>query len=246
MASWLDAFVQGREQGLRTGLGGLEAGTAAQRGYEAEIGTRRRAEQDARLTSADMALRRNIAQSGLNYNAQVDRANIENQRQQLELDAARLQAQKEIDARNAAIQEVQLRQSQLGLADAESVRNLQSALVDPNVGAMSIIQGAGLIPYEQQQQLRSQIQEALFRKLGGDVLQRDPRGAYRFIPEAYTADNQLMIGDTPISARELQSLLRGFGIETATMYPGTEAGGRPQNTGFLSFLSPTEGGMRGF
>ena len=237
MASWLDAFVQGREYGSSSTLGGLEAGASGQYRMESEQGQRRRAEQSARLTRDDMELRRNIAQSNLDYQAQVDRELAERDRERIKLEAAR-------NATLATQAAIQNRAAQMDIAKQESGQNLLTSLFDPRSTASDIITAVPLAGYENIQAMKPEIAEFLATKLGGDVLQKSG-SAYRFIkPESGMVD----VGGRMMDANQLESILRVLGIETGTL-PRMDP--RPANSGgiFSSIFGlgePTEGGMRGF
>ena len=208
MASWLDAFVQGRESGSGATLGGLEAGAMGKYRAESEQGQRRRAYEANRLTAADMGLRRNIAQTQLDYQAEVDRENAERQRRSLELEAAR-NATLASQVANAN------RLAQMQIAKEESMQNLLTSLYDPRSTASDIIKAIPLAGLENIRSARPELAEFLSTKLGGDVLVK--RGdAYRFIrPESGMVD----VGGEMMDADQLESVLRTLGIETGIL-PG--------------------------
>jgi hypothetical protein len=223
MASWLDAFVQGRESGSSSTLGGLEAGAMGKYRAESEQGQRQRAYEANRLTAADMGLRRNIAQTQLNYQAEVDRENAERQRRALELDAAR-------NATLASQAAVQNRLGQMDVAKQESMQNLLTSLYDPRSTASDIIKAIPLAGLENIRSAKPELAEFLSTKLGGDVLVKQG-GAYRFIkPESGMVD----VGGEMMDANQLESVLRTLGIETGIL-PGMET--KERGPSFLDSLT---------
>ena len=212
MATWLDAFVKGREYGNTSTLGGLEAGATGQYRMESEKGQRRRAEQTNRLTAADMGLRRNIAQTQLNYDAQVDREIADRERKRIQLLASQ---------NAAAIEANRIQSAQLGLdlAKDQSMRNFNIALRDPNATASDILLAAGQAGIENISPYKDEIGEVIAGKLGGDVLYRDGN-AWRFVfPEDGMID---LGGQRTMSARDLRAQLRTFGIISDMLYDNNE------------------------
>ena len=212
MATWLDAFVKGREYGNTSTLGGLEAGATGQYRMESEQGQRRRAEQTNRLTAADMGLRRNIAQTQLNYDAQVDREIADRERKRIQLLASQ---------NAAAIEANRIQSAQLGLdlAKDQSMRNFNIALRDPNATASDILLAAGQAGLENISPYKDEIGEVIAGKLGGDVLYRDGN-AWRFVfPEDGMID---LGGQRTMSARDLRAQLRTFGIISDMLYDNNE------------------------
>jgi len=240
MASWLDAFVQGRESGSGATLGGLEAGAMGKYRMESEQGQRRRAYEANRLTAADMGLRRNIAQTQLDYQAEVDRENAERQRKLVELEAAR-NATLASQAANAN------RLAQMQIAKEESMQNLMTSLYDPRATASDVISAIPLIGLENIEAARPQIGEFLSSKVPSDVLVKQGN-AYRFIkPESGVVD----IDGEMYDAEQLESVFRLLGFETGMMRLGGVEPGRATNSpGFWSSLlslgQPTEGGIKGY
>jgi len=240
MASWLDAFVQGREYGNKSTLGGLEAGSTGQYRMESEQGQRRRAYEANRLTAADMGLRRNIAQTQLNYDAQVDSEIAERERKKIELEASRNAA---INAQAA----LQNRFNQMQIAKEESMNNLMTSLFDPRASASDVIGAIPHIGLENLERAKPQIAEFLSSKVPSDVLVRQGN-AYRFIkPESgvVNIDGQMYDAD------HLESVFRALGIEAGMLQLGGMDVRRSQNSqpGFWGSVfglgEPTEGGMRG-
>jgi len=228
MATWLDAFIKGREYGNTSTLAGLEAGAMGKYRKESEQGQRQRAEQTNRLTAADMGLRRNIAQTQLNYDAQVDREIADRERKRIELLASQ---------NAAAIEANRISGAQLGLdlAKDQSMRNLSIALRDPNATASDILLAAGQAGLENISPYRDQIAPVLAGKLGGDIIYRDGN-AWRFVfPEDGMID---LGGDRTMSARDLRAQLETFGILSNTLYDNNER--RPVNNSGFSI-----GGMSG-
>lgn len=221
MASWLDAFVQGREYGNTSTLSGLEAGAMGKYRQQSEQGQRQRAEQANRLTAADMELRRNIAQTQLNYDAQVDKEIADRERARLDLLAAQ-------NAANIEANRISSRQLELDLAKSQSMRNLDMSLRDPNATASDILLAMGQAGLQNISPYIDQIRPVFAGKLGGDVIVRDGN-AWRFVfPEDGMID---LGGNTRMSARDLRAQLETLGIIANTLYDNNERR-PPRSSGF--------------
>jgi hypothetical protein len=159
-----------------------------------------------------MGLRRNIAQTQLNYDAQVDREIADRERKRIQLLASQ---------NAAAIEANRIQSAQLGLdlAKDQSMRNFNIALRDPNATASDILLAAGQAGIENISPYKDEIGEVIAGKLGGDVLYRDGN-AWRFVfPEDGMID---LGGQRTMSARDLRAQLRTFGIISDMLYDNNE------------------------